>query len=274
MPANMTTSMSYLWSPQAILLSRRVALLSATEECWYRRALDYAWIDEGLSANPTEAADRIGKKCTPSGAKKIIDLFFIPDRKDPLKVVNEKQELLRNKLKKKLRNLSENGKRSGQKRREKRDLASEQKLNKGSTDDEQMPSNKDIKEINVIKEEEKREEAPPPNASDFAPPQNVPPKESLFYHPVIEALRIVTKKCPPTETRQHLINKVEGEIDLAKLQIAFGEWRSRGYKDTNFDGILDWYLGNKNGTSKSGYQKRTDADVLAESKDFYDRYPS
>lgn len=133
--------------------------------------------------------------------------------------------------------------------------------------------NKDFSEQKKEQKKEQREEREPA-AADFAPPQNVPSEKSLFGHPVIEALRIVTKKCPPIESRKHLIDKVDGHIDLAKLQIRYGEWRARGYKDTNFDGILDWYLGNKNGNGKPNYQKRTDADVLAESKDFYDQYPS
>jgi hypothetical protein len=154
----MTTSMSYLWDPSAILLSGRVDRLTADEECWYRRALDYSWIDEGLSADAKEAADRIKKGCTPEAAIKILGLFFILDKHG--KMVNEKQEELRKKLKKKIRNLSENGKRSGQKRRQKRDLASEQMPNNCSTDAEPMSG----KISNVInketKEEERREETP------------------------------------------------------------------------------------------------------------------
>jgi hypothetical protein len=151
----MTTSMSYLWSPHDILLSRRVDRLSSQEECWYRRALDYSWIDGGLSCDPTETAKRIGKKCTPTAAQKLLSMFFIQDRRNPEKMVNEKQEELRKKLKKKLKNLSNNGKLSGQKRRQIRDLTAEQMLNKGSTDAEQKPSNKGTNKSSKPKEEAK-----------------------------------------------------------------------------------------------------------------------
>lgn len=119
-------------------------------------------------------------------------------------------------------------------------------------------------EKEVRKEEEKREE-PPPVASDFGEPQNRPKKDSLHNDPVIEALRTVTKRNPPPESRQHLINKVGGVIDLPKLFIAFGEWSACGYKVTNFNGILDWYLGNKNGKVTS--QKPFDPGRRSENED-------
>lgn len=134
--------MAYLWDPHAILLSRRVGKLSANEECWYRRALDYSWIDDGLPADPTDAADRIGKKCTPTAAAKLIEIFFTPHPKDPQKVVNEVQEERRKKLQQKLRKLSKAGKESARKRKATGNLPPQKRGNKCSTNDEQMLGNK------------------------------------------------------------------------------------------------------------------------------------
>lgn len=106
------------------------------------------------------------------------------------------------------------------------------------------------------------------SAADFAPPQNQPPASSLHFHPVIEALRTVTKKNPPPVSRQLLISKVGGVIDLAKLQATYAEWAARGYKDTNFDGILDWYLGNRNGSKQNG--TKFDAGKPQETQTTYD----
>jgi hypothetical protein len=158
----MTTSMSYLWNPQAVLLSSRVNRLTAAEECWYRRALDFSWIDDGLSADPQEVAERVGKKCTAQSAQKILDLFFEKDKSGKMR--NEVQENARKKLKTKLKKLSEGGKRSGQKRREKKELSAEPSSNLVQSRFEPSTNNKSTI-TNVFKssvEEEKNNPLTPP----------------------------------------------------------------------------------------------------------------
>lgn len=69
-------SPAYLWYPKDALSSGRIAELSAEEECWYRRALDHSWLDEGLPADVEKCARRIGKGCTIEAAQMILETFF------------------------------------------------------------------------------------------------------------------------------------------------------------------------------------------------------
>lgn len=110
------TSPAYLWYPKDVLSSGKVSELTGLEECWYRRALDHSWLDEGLPSDPGKCARRIGKHCTAKAAAMILDLFFVPHRKDASKMVNEKQEKLRKELREKVRQKSDAGKRGMAKR--------------------------------------------------------------------------------------------------------------------------------------------------------------
>jgi uncharacterized protein YdaU (DUF1376 family) len=85
-------SPAYLWYPKDVLSSGRVESLTAEEECWYRRALDRSWMDEGIPSDPATCARYIGKGCTPEGATTILDIFFEPKKKDATKMVNARQE--------------------------------------------------------------------------------------------------------------------------------------------------------------------------------------
>lgn len=258
---DMTASMSYLWDPNRILLSKRVDRLSAAQECWYRRALDFSWIDEGLSIDPVETADRIKKKCTPEAAAMILKEFFIVDKKNPQKMVNEKQEELRKKLKKKLRNLSNAGKRSGQKRRENKDLTPEQMFDKSGTNDEQMSGNicNVIKDKKDKKEEEEREEAKPPLS---------PPKRGT---------RLPDEFLLTAEMRTWgAENKPSVDLVLETKKFCNHFRAAPGQKGVKLNWRMTWenWILNARGTNGTNqqYGKRTDADVLAESADFYANY--
>lgn len=85
-------SPAYLWYPKDVLSSGRVESLSAEEECWYRRALDRSWLDEGIPSDPALCSRYIGKGCTPEAAVTILDIFFEPKKKDTSKMVNARQE--------------------------------------------------------------------------------------------------------------------------------------------------------------------------------------
>ncbi|MDL5055930.1 hypothetical protein [Geitlerinema calcuttense] len=135
----------YIWYPEDIILSPKVAKLTAAEECWYRRALDFSWMDNGLPSDPKEAADRIKKGCTAKAAAKILDLFFEIDPKNSEKKVNKKQELLRKKFKQTIRERVKAGRESAKKRaakaKEEKELQQKNELNKCSTNAEQMLNN-------------------------------------------------------------------------------------------------------------------------------------
>lgn len=112
----MTNSPAYLWYPRDVFDSERVEDLSPAEECWYRRALDRSWGDEGISADPVKAAKRIGKKCTVKAAEMILKVFFVPKKNDPTKMVNPRQEKERKKLFEKSKQRSAAGKKGMAKR--------------------------------------------------------------------------------------------------------------------------------------------------------------
>lgn len=129
----MANSPAYLWYPKDILSSGRVSALSDLEELWYRRALDHSWLAEGLPSDPTEFAGWVGRGCTPESAAKLIERFFFEHKKDASKVVNERQEEERTKLKKKSAERAKAGIASGRKRREINKLGDEQMFNKNGT---------------------------------------------------------------------------------------------------------------------------------------------
>ncbi len=93
-----TKSPAYRWYPRDILGSLRVAAMTASEECWYRRALDFAWLNDGLPADPAKLSRIIGKKCTVRGAEAVLSMF-VPSPNDPEIYVNERQEMERQKQK-------------------------------------------------------------------------------------------------------------------------------------------------------------------------------
>lgn len=109
------TSPAYLWYPKDALSSGRIAELSAEEECWYRRALDHSWLDEGLPADPLKCALRIGKGCTEEAAKMILATFFQYDSKRH-RFVMARQETERQKLREKSKQRSKAGKAGASKR--------------------------------------------------------------------------------------------------------------------------------------------------------------
>lgn len=91
----MNKSPAYRWYPKDIISSARVASMTAEEECWYRRALDFAWLNGGIPSDPGKLARMIGKGCTKGGARVVLEMFENSD--DPNKKVSERQEIERQK---------------------------------------------------------------------------------------------------------------------------------------------------------------------------------
>lgn len=259
----MTKAPAYLWYAQDILLSGRVDSLSAQEECWYRRALDYAWIDGGLSADPAVAALRIKKGCSPKAAQKLMEMFFVPDKKDAAKVVNEKQEILRKKLREKIKKLSKAGKASAAKRTKTKELPPPDEGNKCSTDDEQMSGNSiQFNSINSTKEEKKEET--PQDAAKTKRGSRIP---DTFF--LTSEMRIWGTDRRP-------------DVDLILETEKFcNHWRaSTGRNATKMDWMLtwkNWILNAKaNGTSqgRNGNGRSTNEDRIAETFDVINQYPT
>lgn len=109
-------SPAYLWYPKDALSSGRIDELSASEECWYRRALDRSWLDDGIPADPAKLARQIKKGCTEKAAAMILETFFEPHKKDSAKRVNPRQEKERKKFSESQKQKSLAGKRGMEKR--------------------------------------------------------------------------------------------------------------------------------------------------------------
>jgi hypothetical protein len=104
-------SPAYRWYPKDILGSLRVAAMTAAEECWYRRALDFAWLNEGIPADPVRLSRIVGKKCTKAGAEIVLSMFT-PSPTDSKIYINERQEIERQKQKEWSEKSSNGGKKS------------------------------------------------------------------------------------------------------------------------------------------------------------------
>lgn len=89
-------SPAYQWYPKDILASSRVGEMTAEEECWYRRALDYCWINESIPADAERLARLIGKGATKGGVRVVLQMF-VPSASDPARLVSQRQELEREK---------------------------------------------------------------------------------------------------------------------------------------------------------------------------------
>jgi hypothetical protein len=257
---------AYLWTPSAILNSPRVEDLSPLEELWYRRALDRSFDDEGISSDPVKAAIRIGRKCTPAAAEKILRIFFVPKPRDPSKVINPRQEIERKNAIKALKKFSDAGKESGRKRREKKALEAERRSNNVATINKQI--NKDKKE----------EELRVPTASPPAPEPAGDPRKN---HPALVAIVDLANVYPPKEIWDDVIDQLGTDIDHARLRKCFVTWIGRSYNKQNFDWAFDWYVNNRiptkgqqngNGThSKPSSEREKSAQRTVNSLEFIDK---
>lgn len=264
------TSPAYLWYPKDALASGRIDDLTATEECWYRRALDRAWDDDGISADPVKAAKRIGKKCTPKAAAKLLAEFFIPKKKDPAKMVNPRQEIERKKYNERWRKKSDAGKESGRKRRQKNDLNPEHRSNGVRTELKSVFEQSNPIPIPNLKEEKKEER----NGAETAP--TAQPLRS----PKQTATRIPNRFPITPEMWQWLVEELP---DLRDPKGAHANWvehwtNQSGPKAEKLDWMLAWQKGmrlakkwqdedklNGNSSKRSGPDRRTDAEILADS---------
>lgn len=89
------TSPAYQWYPKDILSSARVAQMTAAEECFYRRALDYAWLNGGIPTDIYKLKLMLGKRCSTRDAKVVLAMFTVTN--DPNIAVSPRQELERDK---------------------------------------------------------------------------------------------------------------------------------------------------------------------------------
>jgi uncharacterized protein YdaU (DUF1376 family) len=120
------------WYPRDILSSARVAALTDAEELWYRRALDFCWLNVTLPADPETFARIVGRGCTVDGARAVLALFT-PVKNDATKVQHDRQQKERLKQKKNRKQKSVAGKASAEKRRKQRELAAQTAVRSAAT---------------------------------------------------------------------------------------------------------------------------------------------
>ncbi len=112
---NRNKAPAFQWYPKDILGSARVAQLSLAEEAAYRRALDFAWINDGLPNDADKLSKIIGKNCTIEIAEKVLP-FFKKKKNDPDTVFSPRQQIERVKQKKHRLAKEKNGKKGSEKR--------------------------------------------------------------------------------------------------------------------------------------------------------------
>lgn len=125
-------SPAYQWYPKDILASQRVAEMSAEVECWYRRALDFCWVNGSLPADPERCSRIIGKGCTEEGAQQVLEMFVF-SRKDSTRKIHDRQEQERKKQAVNRRQKSTAGKASADKRKKTKELGEQREFNGRST---------------------------------------------------------------------------------------------------------------------------------------------
>lgn len=89
-------SPAFQWYPKDILASARVQMMSMTEECAYRRLIDYCWLHGSVPADAQRAARLVGKGCPVEAAKIALEMFE-PHPTDQSKLVHDRLEAEREK---------------------------------------------------------------------------------------------------------------------------------------------------------------------------------
>lgn len=91
-------------------------MFTLAEEGAYRRALDNAWKEGSVPADPKACARVIGNGCTPKIAQKVLEMCFVPMPKNASRMVNLKMEKIRKEQEQKYKNKSTTGKKNIAKR--------------------------------------------------------------------------------------------------------------------------------------------------------------
>lgn len=241
----------YPWYVNDVLTSERVELMSLAEEGAYRRALDRAWKKGSIPADPVRCAKAIGKRCTAKIAEAVLRMFD-PVPGDPTRMVNTTLEKVREEQKEKYLRRSAKAK----------DAADKRWHGDAPSMPQAMPEQCHSESDTEREEEKKRKKEETPQAA--SPKKGTRLPEPFFL--TKDMIEWATLKRPG--------------IDLTEETEKFvNYWRAKTGRDAcKLDWLATWqnwiYNARTNGTGKGNYQKRTDADVIAESTDFYKNYPA
>lgn len=251
----------YPWYPDRFLKSDDAASLTATEECWYRRALDRAWMKGSVPADPTKFADVIGKRCTVKAAEKILELFWKPMDGHPTRQINTTLESIRAEQAHKYNVARERASKGGKAK------ASKNAGESASSTTQAMPTPSyiDKEREEEEKEEKKREEDAPPKA-------DAKPKRGSR---IPDVFLLTSEMKTYAAEKRPLVNVVE------ETEKFCNHFRSAtGRNATKLDWRLTWnnWILNargQNATSNGHNPKRdTSTDRLRATAEIYDKYPT
>lgn len=255
-------SPAYRWYPKDILGSLRVASMTAAEECWYRRALDFAWLNNGLPSDPVKLSRIIGKKCTAAGARLVLEMFE-PSTNDPGVFVNERQEVERQKQKEWSEKSSQGGKKS-------------KPPNKQTGSKQEPPLEPNRKQKGTLQfaiaEESSTEDSKrgqPQAATSPKKPKSSDPRQD---HPAIKAFLATTGKWPLKDLWDALIDAIGDKPDEVLLKRCWVAWRGKGFSPTNYAWVLEWYAAggpNTNANGKNRTPGKSNIDTLQQSSDYF-----
>lgn len=267
----MNKSPAFQWYPKDILASARVQMMTLAEEGAYRRLLDFCWINGSIPSDAGRAARLVGKGCSVETVKAALEMFM-PDPSDADKLIHDRLEVEREKQ----AGNSEVRKAAAKARWNKRGTSENGngKQVKSKTDANAMQTDmqKDALHISssssIAKEKEKTTEAVVKKKAATAALT-----EKLIDEDFLSSLET-------NPAYKHL--SVRLEFEKAKIWCAankrvptkkfFVNWINR------IQPTLEATGANTNGSNKNGNGKyparRTDADVIRESADFYANYPN
>lgn len=98
---------------------------------------------------------------------------------------------------------------------------------------ELIPPSEVLAEEFPLLEKKKRK----PSSSKASPP------DDRVNHPAIVAIRSVCRRLPDKVLWDTLIKTVGDAPNVSRLELAFQQWRLKGYNPTNYSWVTEWYTG-------------------------------
>jgi len=248
-------SPAYQWYPKDILSSARVAQMSAAEECFYRRALDYAWLNGGIPTDIYKLKLMLGKRCSTRDAKVVLAMFTVTN--DPNIAVSPRQELERDKQ----RAWREKSVMGGRKSAEKKGkggcnlVATKLEANdKGGSHlvatktqhcslQSSISSSYEEDKVSLLSERGTKTPdgvpyAAAPAVSTSAKKKGAAVADPRKDHPAIKIVHEILARWPHKDLWDRIIRELGDKPDAAFLRSSFETWRSFGGNAVNLDAWL------------------------------------
>jgi uncharacterized protein YdaU (DUF1376 family) len=266
----MTKSPAYQRYSKDYLASVRVQMMTLAEEGAYNRLMEYCWINGSIPSDASKVARLVGKGCSIEIAKVCLEMFE-PHPDDPEKMVHDRLEIEREKQ---IHN-SKARKRASEARWNKEseytDARGKQAKSKSDANAMQMDMQNDALHISSSFSTSEETHTNAPASFSF-------PLKELF------------EPFPHLELQSGQIGMIQAEV---KAQDKAAWLATIKTYQANYDPAKNRYLPEKVGTllevfrkkkaemeKNNGHKtsdkppKRTNADIMDESADFYENYPS